>query len=210
MTNLRINLPEELDKEFRTIIASKYGYSKGALSLATQDAILNWILKNGKEPWLYIDSNMSLDVHEGIMIPLFKVIAKVLDPRRIIISFSASLDEIELISKIFEKFELKNNDIFFEVEKTDFIKTLGQLFKVIKVQEKPSLLIELDSVNIIGGGGGCLSIWGEISIQKYNQIVITFLKDLNIEIQISLNNLKNYQLILLNPNSSLIELFENR
>ena len=176
MTNLRINLPEELD---------------------------------GKEPWLYIDSNMSLEVHEEILIDLFKIVIQELDPTRIIISFTALPDEIELISKIFEHFQLNNNDVFLEVEKTDFIKTLGQLFKVIKVQEKSSLLIELDSVNIVGGGAGCLGIWGKISIQQYNQIVINFLKELNIDVQANLTNLKNYQLILLNSNSSLIELFEN-
>lgn len=209
MTNLRTNLPDELDKEFRTIIASKYGYSKGALSSATQDAILHWILKNGKEPWLYIDSNMTFEVHEDILIILFDIIAQVLEPKRITISFNASADECELISKVFDEFELDFNDIFFNIKKTDFKKTLGQLFQLIKIQEKSSLLIELDNVNIIGGGGGCLNIWGEISVRQYNQIVSKFLKHLNIDVQTNLTNLQNYQLILLNPNSNLIELTEN-
>ncbi len=209
MTNLRINLPEELDKEFRTIIASKYGFSKGSLSMATQDAILNWILKNGKEPWLYIDSNMSLEIHEAIMMVFFEIITQQLKPKRIGISFTASDDELELFSKVFEGFELDDNEVFLEVEINNITKTLRQLFKIINIQEKSSLLIELDNINIIGGGGGCLSLWGKITIQQYNQIVIKFLKELKIDIQADLTNLTNYQLILLNSNSNLIELIEN-
>lgn len=208
MPNLRINLPEELDKEFRTIIASKYGYLKGALSLATQDAILKWILKNGKEPWLYIDSNMSLDIHEELILTFFEKVAELLDPRKISISFEASREELDIISKIFENFELDGEDVFFEVKKSDFIRTLRQFIRVLKVTNKPSLLIELDDIIIIGGGSGCLNICGEISTQKYNQIVLNFLKDLNVEIKSSLNNKKNYQLILLNSNSTLIELYD--
>ncbi|NVM31045.1 MAG: hypothetical protein HWN65_19545 [Candidatus Helarchaeota archaeon] len=205
---MRINLPDELDKEFRTIIASKYGYSKGALSLATQDAILKWILKNGKEPWLYIDSNMSLDIHEELILPFFKKVAELLDPQKISISFEASREELDLISKIFENFELDGDDVFFEVEKSDFIPTLRQFIRVLKVTNKPSLLIELDDLTIIGGGAGCLNICGEISTQKYNEIVLNFLKDLNVEVKSNLNDKKNYQLILLNSNSTLIELYD--
>lgn len=209
MAHLRINLPEELDKEFRTIIASKYGYSKGALSLATQDAILKWIIKNGKEPWLYIDSNMSIDLHKDLIPVFFENVIEILNPKKIVISFQASPEEIALISKIFENFELDGEDIFLNVNQSDFPQIFNQLIKILRVDEKHSLLIELDHIRIIGGGAGCLNICGDLSPRKYNQIILKFLKELNIKHQLNLDDKKNFQLILLNPNSKLIEIYEN-
>jgi uncharacterized protein (UPF0335 family) len=45
MTNLKINIPEELDKMFREIAMKRYGYTKGALSLAAERALSEWVLK---------------------------------------------------------------------------------------------------------------------------------------------------------------------
>jgi hypothetical protein len=42
MANLKINIPEELDKRFREIAMKKYGYTKGALSLAAEGALKKW------------------------------------------------------------------------------------------------------------------------------------------------------------------------
>ncbi|NVM54641.1 MAG: hypothetical protein HWN66_13130 [Candidatus Helarchaeota archaeon] len=202
MTNLRINLPEELDKEFRKIIASKYGFSKGALSLATQDAILRWIIKNGKEPWLYIDGNMTLDMDDEVISTFLKSVLKTLKPEKIRISFRATQGEIQLITKLFENCEVDGDDILFTLENSEFNQTHNQLKKVIGVQNKQSLLFEFDDVSIISGGNGCFSIDGAVSAQKYNLIVKEFLTKLNKEIPPKLGNLKNYQLMFLNPGST--------
>jgi hypothetical protein len=42
MTNLKVNIPEELDKRFRETAMKKYGYTRGALSLAAQKALEKW------------------------------------------------------------------------------------------------------------------------------------------------------------------------
>ena len=42
MTNLKINISDELNKRFREVAMKKYGYAKGALSLAAQKALENW------------------------------------------------------------------------------------------------------------------------------------------------------------------------
>ena len=202
MTNLRINLPEELDKEFRKIIASKYGFSKGALSLATQDAILRWIIKNGKEPWLYIDGNMTLDMDDEVISTFLKSVLKTLKPEKIRISFRATQGEIQLITKLFENCEVDGDDILFTLENSEFNQTHNQLKKVIGVQNKQSLLFEFDDVSIISGGNGCFSIDGAVSAQKYNLIVKEFLTKLNKEIPSKLDNLKNYQIIFLNSGST--------
>ncbi len=208
MKFMRIYLPEELDKEFRTIIASKYGLSKDTFTLAIQEAILKWIIENGKEPWLYIDSNMSLELHKKLIICFFEKIFEILSPQKIAISFQASQKEREFVASIYENFELDGEDIYLYMKQSDFVPILTQLIKKLKVEEKHSLLIELDNIMIISGGAGCLSICGDISINKFNQIVIAFLKELNIEIQSDLMNKQNYQLILLNPKSIPIEIYK--
>ncbi|MHA1648572.1 MAG: hypothetical protein ACTSYB_00135 [Candidatus Helarchaeota archaeon] len=205
---MRIYLPEELDKEFRTIIASKYGLSKDTFTLAIQEAILKWIIENGKEPWLYIDSNMSLELHKELIICFFEKIFEILSPQKIAISFQASQKEREFVASIYENFELDGEDIYLHMKQSDFVPILTQLIKKLNVEEKHSLLIELDNIMIIGGGAGCLSICGDLSIKKFNQIVIAFLKELNIEVQSDLMNKQNYQLILLNPKSIPIEIYK--
>jgi len=42
MANLKINIPEELDRRFRETAMKKYGYTRGALSLAAQKALEKW------------------------------------------------------------------------------------------------------------------------------------------------------------------------
>lgn len=40
---IRVNLDESKEKEFRMKALKKYGFKKGALSLASEEAIDNWI-----------------------------------------------------------------------------------------------------------------------------------------------------------------------
>jgi len=210
MSNLRINLPEELDKEFRAIIASKYGFSKGALSLATQDAILKWIIKNGKEPWLYIDSNMTFDINSHLLPKFFEIFSEFVNSEIIILSFRCTKEEIELITKVFEKFEIEGENVIFHLNKSEFMQTYIQLSSILQIQFKSSLMIEYNDIYLIGGGNGCLNLCGDLPLAQFNQIVTRFLKSLEIELKMELSDLKNYQLMLLNPKSELIILTENR
>ena len=45
MATIKGEIPPELEKEFRRIIALKYGLKKGNISLAIQNAIEEWIAK---------------------------------------------------------------------------------------------------------------------------------------------------------------------
>ena len=45
MATIKGEIPPELEKEFRRIIALKYGLKKGNLSLALQNAVEEWIAK---------------------------------------------------------------------------------------------------------------------------------------------------------------------
>lgn len=208
MTNLRVNLSEEIDKEFRSMVASKYGYSKGVLSYAIQDAVLKWIIKNGKEPWLYIDSSMCFDIKDELYIQFLEILFNYINVDTIDVSFEATSEEINLINSFLTNFEIKGKDLTFHVNKSDFIKTIKQLFTILQIHLKYSLLIEFGDAYIIGGGGGCFNIEGNIPMATFNQIVMEFLKALKIEIQPNLKMLKDYQLILLNPDSKLIILTE--
>jgi hypothetical protein len=210
MSKLRINLPEELDKEFRAIIASKYGFSKGALSLATQDAILKWIIKNGKEPWLYIDNNMTIDINVDLLSSLLEIFSKLINSEIITLSFKSTTEEIAIITKVFEKFEIEGKNVIFKLNKSDFIQTFNQLSNILQIQVKSSLMIEFDNIYLIGGGNGCFNVCGGFHVEQFNQVVTDFLTSLNIELKIELNKLKDYQLILLNQKSNLIILTENR
>jgi hypothetical protein len=41
--SLRVQIDEKLERQFREAAMKKYGYSKGALSKAAEEAILNWV-----------------------------------------------------------------------------------------------------------------------------------------------------------------------
>ena len=41
--SLRVQIDNKLERKFREAAMKKYGYSKGALSKAAEDAILNWL-----------------------------------------------------------------------------------------------------------------------------------------------------------------------
>lgn len=43
MKPLRVYVPEELEKKFRRLSMECYGYSRGSLSKAAEDAIRSWI-----------------------------------------------------------------------------------------------------------------------------------------------------------------------
>ena len=45
MATIKGEVPEELEKEFRKVIAEKYGLKKGNISLALKNAIEEWIAK---------------------------------------------------------------------------------------------------------------------------------------------------------------------
>jgi hypothetical protein len=46
--SLRVQLDEKLERKFRENAMKKFGYTKGALSQAAQEAITNWISSNEK------------------------------------------------------------------------------------------------------------------------------------------------------------------
>ena len=46
---LDVYIPDELDKKFREIVRRKYGNRRGALSIAVEQAIRNWIKKVEEE-----------------------------------------------------------------------------------------------------------------------------------------------------------------
>ncbi len=39
-------IPEELEKEFRKLAMKKFGYGKGSLSKALEEALKEWVKKN--------------------------------------------------------------------------------------------------------------------------------------------------------------------
>ena len=49
MGNLKIVIEDELLKKFREEAMKRFGYTKGALSIATREAIKNWMGISGKE-----------------------------------------------------------------------------------------------------------------------------------------------------------------
>ena len=42
MGELKIVLPEDIEKKFRKLAMARYGYQKGAMSRAAQEAIQSW------------------------------------------------------------------------------------------------------------------------------------------------------------------------
>lgn len=46
MKTIRGQVTEEIEKEFRKLAMEKFGYSKGALSKALEEAVREWIKKN--------------------------------------------------------------------------------------------------------------------------------------------------------------------
>lgn len=69
MGEIKIVMPEEMEKKFRRQAMMKFGYQKGAISKAAQKAIENWTnMGSAKED--YKDSSIaknSLDKLTGIM-----------------------------------------------------------------------------------------------------------------------------------------------
>ncbi|WP_171814825.1 hypothetical protein [Thermococcus litoralis] len=45
MKRLDVYLPDELDKKFREVVMKMYGNRRGALSIAVEQAIRDWIKK---------------------------------------------------------------------------------------------------------------------------------------------------------------------
>ena len=48
--SLRVQIDEKLERKFRETAMKKYGYGKGALSKAAQEAILNWVAESETLP----------------------------------------------------------------------------------------------------------------------------------------------------------------
>jgi len=46
MAGLKVYIDEELEKKFRKLAMEVYGYGKGSLSLAVEDAIRSWLLEH--------------------------------------------------------------------------------------------------------------------------------------------------------------------
>lgn len=49
MAGIRVQLPDDLEKKFRETAMKCFGYGKGALSKAAEEAFRNWITSAGKE-----------------------------------------------------------------------------------------------------------------------------------------------------------------
>ncbi len=47
MAELKIYLPDELDKRFRKAAMDAYGYGRGSISRAATEAIANWCSERG-------------------------------------------------------------------------------------------------------------------------------------------------------------------
>jgi hypothetical protein len=49
MSGIRVQLPEKLEKKFREAAMRRFGYGKGALSKAAQEAFQNWLVSLEKK-----------------------------------------------------------------------------------------------------------------------------------------------------------------
>ena len=70
MGELKIVMPEEMEKKFRKLAMARFGYQKGSISLAAQKAIENWTNMNVEIEIKEKDSSLalnSLDKLKGIM-----------------------------------------------------------------------------------------------------------------------------------------------
>ena len=47
--SLRVQIDEKLERKFRETAMKKFGYGKGALSRAAEEAILDWVSSSEKE-----------------------------------------------------------------------------------------------------------------------------------------------------------------
>lgn len=46
MKTLRGQVPEKIEREFRKLAMEKFGYGKGSLSKALEEAVKEWVTKN--------------------------------------------------------------------------------------------------------------------------------------------------------------------
>ncbi len=46
---MRVQVSQEVERKFRELAMRRFGYGKGALSKAAEEAIMKWILSNEKE-----------------------------------------------------------------------------------------------------------------------------------------------------------------
>ena len=49
MGQLNVSIPDDLERRFRELAAKKFGFKKGALSRAVEEAIRDWVEKNERE-----------------------------------------------------------------------------------------------------------------------------------------------------------------
>ncbi|UJG41699.1 MAG: hypothetical protein K9W45_04345 [Candidatus Heimdallarchaeum aukensis] len=64
MATIKGEVPEELEKEFRKVIAEKYGLKKGNISLALKNAIEEWIAKQKRI--LEMKNNYNAEIIENL------------------------------------------------------------------------------------------------------------------------------------------------
>jgi hypothetical protein len=48
--SLRVQIDPKLEQKFRETAMKKFGYGKGALSKAAEEAIVNWVSTEGEKP----------------------------------------------------------------------------------------------------------------------------------------------------------------
>lgn len=49
MGQLNVSIPDDLERRFRELAAKKFGFKKGALSKAVEEAIRDWVEKNERK-----------------------------------------------------------------------------------------------------------------------------------------------------------------
>ncbi len=63
--SLRVQIDPKLEHKFREAAMKKYGYTKGALSKAAEEAILNWLPTANKEQTVF--EGNPVDAIEGLL-----------------------------------------------------------------------------------------------------------------------------------------------
>jgi len=67
MASLKVQLSEETEKKFREAAMRHFGYGKGALSLAAERALSEWVARERRVERLLKDIGDPLDAIEGVL-----------------------------------------------------------------------------------------------------------------------------------------------
>lgn len=67
MPPIKVQLSEETERKFREAAMRRFGYAKGALSLAAEKALSNWVSKERDLNTLVADIGDPVDAIEGLL-----------------------------------------------------------------------------------------------------------------------------------------------